>query len=36
MAQFHLLEQVYEETHRGHLIEEGQVLIYVLFIFLQL
>ena len=28
MAQFHLLDPVYEETHRGRLIAEGQVIIY--------
>ena len=28
MAQFHLLDPTYEETHRGHLIAEGQVIIY--------
>ena len=28
MAQFHLLDPTYEETHRGRLIAEGQVIIY--------
>ena len=28
MAQFHLLDPAYEETHRGCLIAEGQVIIY--------
>ena len=28
MAQFHLLDLTYEETHRGRLIAEGQVIIY--------
>ena len=27
MAQVHLLDPVYDETHRGRLIAEGQVLI---------
>jgi hypothetical protein len=32
MAQFHLLDQVYDQHHRGRLVAEGQVWIGFLII----